>query len=210
MLAAVRRLPFTLLMLAGLIGAGIYGNSHVGLLDSAVNQHVGHSVKLLFEGQLHRIFTSLLFTAGGWRFYSSLLMFAAAVGWVELRFGSRLAMLTFFGVHLATLLLIAIGIALPLAALGTHHGRLLLQVRDVGPSAGYYGCLGVAVAGLAAKRRNWCVALNLVALLLRLYWSATQLPEEGRMLSADLAHLIAFPLGVLSSRWRCRVDRPSK
>ncbi|MCA9124423.1 MAG: hypothetical protein H6822_18560 [Planctomycetaceae bacterium] len=83
MLEAFRKYRFTFLMLAVLIGAGIYGNSHLGLLDPGVHQHVGHSPQLLLEGHIHRLFTSLLFTAGGWRFYSSLAMFAFATGWAR-------------------------------------------------------------------------------------------------------------------------------
>ena len=198
MSTTLRRYPFTLLMLTLLIGAGIYGRSHVGPLDVAVHRRVGHSPRLLFDGHWHRPFTSLFFTAGGRRFYISLAMLAVSVGSVELVHGTRRAATTFFGIHFATLLFIAVSIALPLSMLKTHFGELLFDARDVGPSAGYYGCLGLAVAGLSSRNRQASVVAILLILLLRLAWSTLHLPEEGRVMSADLAHLIAFPMGLLS------------
>ncbi len=150
MSAAWRKYPFTIVMLILLVLAGIYGRSHLGELDAVLHEQAGYSPRHLWEGQLHRIFTSLLFTAGGRRFYASLLMFALSVGWIEREYGTRGAMLTFFGVHVATQLILAVAVAGPLVGLGTDHGRFLLEARDVGPSAGYYGCLG-----LASRRPLW-------------------------------------------------------
>ncbi|MEO8498140.1 MAG: hypothetical protein ABI614_23995 [Planctomycetota bacterium] len=198
MTTATRRCPFTLLMVAALIIAGIYSRTHVGPLDAAVREQVGHSVRLFFDGHLHRVFTSIFFTAGGWGFYASLVMLGGSLGWVEWVHGTRRTVLTFFGIHVATLLLLAIAVTWPLAMLETHHGKLLMHARDVGPSAGYYGCLGLAVAGLSFRMRNRIVAVILVVLVLRLICSTLHMPEEGRAMSADLAHLIAFPLGLLA------------
>ncbi len=200
MLFIPKQCPFTLLMLMALIVAGIYGRTHVGSLDVDVRHRVGYSPRLLLNGHLHRPFTSVLFTAGGWRFYASLLMVALTVGWIECSHGTRRALLTFFGVHLLTLLILGVGVALPLVLLGTHRGTLLFDAQDVGPSAGYYGCLGLAVAGLPGRKRKKIVFAVLAVLLLRLVWSTAHIPEEGRTMSADLAHLTAFPLGLLCYR----------
>ena len=170
MTAILRRCPFTLLMVAALVVAGIYGKTHVGSLDAGVGRQVGYSVRLLFDGHLHRLITSVFFTAGGWRFYSSLVMLAGSVGWIEFVYGTRRTWLTFFGIHLATLLFLAIGVALPLALLETHRGQLLLDARDVGPSAGYYGCLGLAVAVLSSRKREGVLTGIILVLALRLTW----------------------------------------
>ena len=191
------RYPFTLAMLAALIAAGIYGRTHVGELDENVRHRAGYSVRLLLEGELHRGFTSLFFTAGGTRFYSSLVMLAVAVGWVESSYGTLRAVTAFFGVHLATLVLMSVSIALLYAMAQTHRGSLLWEVKDVGPSAGYYGCLGFAIAGLSPGLRLSLVAAVASILLVRLAWSSIHLPEGGHVLSADIAHLIAFPMGLL-------------
>lgn len=196
----VLRCPFTLLMLAVLIAAGISGQSHIGSLNVDIHRQLGHSPRLMFEGHLHRPVTSLYFTAGGWSFYRSLLMFAASVGWAEHDHGTRRAALAFFGIHLATLLIMAIAIALSLSMLATLRGELLFNVRDVEPSGGNYGCLGVMIAGLCCWKRNAAASIITLVLLVRLTSSTMHLPEAGRMMSADLAHLIAFPLGLLCHR----------
>ena len=110
------------------------------------------------------------------------------------------ACLTFFGIHLTILLILAVGVALPLAQLELHRGQLLLDARDVGPSAGYYGCLVLAVAGLCSRKRGVIFFAITFVLALRLTWSTIHIPEAGRLMSADLAHLVAFPVGWLSHR----------
>lgn len=204
MFSVLRRIPFTLVLLVALIGAGIYGRAHEGMLDAELHHQVGHSPRLLFDGHWQRLFTSLLFTAGGWRFYTSLVMLTFAVGWAEFAFGTRGAALTFFGVHLATLLIMAVVVAWSLSWLETEHGRLLLDARDVGPSAGYYGCLGLVVASLSPSKRRAIAAGILLLLVVRLVWSTIQLSAEGREMSADVAHLIAFPLGFVAGVVVCR------
>ncbi len=187
-------------MLLVLIVAGILGKSHVGPLDDQLHRNAGYSMDLLIRGEVHRAITSLFFTAGGWRFYASLVMFALAVGWVEWQQGTRRSAATFFGVHFATLAIMIIGVAIWVAVSNTHRGNLLWNVQDVGPSAGYYGCLGLAIAGLSPAIRTPAMAGIASLLAVRLVWSFLHLPEEGRVLSADTTHLIAFPLGILAHR----------
>lgn len=199
-LRLVARCPFTVLMACLLIAAGVYGRAHVGPLDSEVHQQAGHSPHLLWRGEWQRVFTSLLFTAGGWRFYSSLVMLVLAVGWVESAISTPIAIVSFVGIHLSTLLLMSLGIALTTSVFESHRGNLLWYVQDVGPSAGYYGCLGLMILSLAPNLRL-PLALGIVVLLgLRLAWSAYHLHEGGQHFSADVAHLIAFPLGMFV--WR--------
>ncbi len=191
------RLPFTFTMLTILIAAGVYGRSHVGLLDESLYARAGYSMRLMLEGQVHRAVTSLFFTPGGWRFYSSIAMFALAVGYVEWNFGTPRSLLTFFGVHFATLAVMTIGVLGLNTITHTHRGYLLWHVQDVGPSAGYYGCLGLALAGLVSQSRWPIIVAIATVLIARAAWSFAHLPEDGRMLSASLAHLIAFALGML-------------
>jgi hypothetical protein len=192
------RLPFTLSMLVALIAAGVYSRSHVGPLDEDVGRKAGYSMRLMIEGQVHRVMTSLLFTAGGWRFYSSLVMFALAVGYVELHFGTLRAASVFLGIHLATLAVMTSGVVLADMFASSHRSHLLWHVQDVGPSAGYYGRLGLAIAASAWPHRWPIIGMFVAILCLRATWSFIHLPEDGRMLSADLAHLIALPLGIAS------------
>ncbi len=200
MLVHLRECRFTILMLAALVVAGVYGRTHVGPLDAQLHDQMGFSARHLWEGELHRLFTSLFFTAGGGRFYASLFMFTLSVGWVEWVHGTRCAALTFLGVHLITQLLLALAVAWPLVLLGYGHGRLLWEARDVGPSAGYYGCLGLAVASVSVGRPRVVASIIFGVLLLRAACSAACLPAQGQVLSADLAHLVAFSCGMLLTR----------
>ncbi len=198
MLLSIRNLPFTIMMLVILVVAGIYSDSHAGLLDPQIERDAGHSMRLMIEGGFYRLLTSLLFTAGGWRFYASLAMLAFAVGYAEWNFGTLRSVVTFFGVHLMALILLFVIVLFANQIFTIESGRRLWEVRDVGPSAGYYGCLGMAIAGLRRPVRGPLIALILAVLLSRAGYSFAYLPEKGRMLSADLTHLIAISLGMYS------------
>ncbi len=199
--------PFTLLLLTVVSCAGVYSGSHVGATNNQVHQVAGYSIRLLIEGELQRAVTSLFITEGGWRFYSSILMLAVCVGFVEVTRGTSRALLTFFSVHFATLLVLAC-IVLSVLALGpTFPGDLLLHARDVGPSAGYYGCLGLAITSWKPFLRAPIISIVLILLILRAACSFAVLPEHVQVLEADLAHLIAFPLGIASSRLGRQADQ---
>jgi len=195
------QLPFTLFMFVLLVAMGVHAQTHVEPLRPEIQAWAGHSPHLLWNGELYRLATSLLFTAGGWRFYCSVAMFCLAVGCVEWIHGTATSLSAFFGIHLATLLLMSIGVSLCASLLESHRSSLLWYAQDVGPSAGYYGCLGLAIASLTPSRRVPLVIGIGSLLLLRLGWSGYHIPEDGRMLSADISHAIAFPLGLFTSRW---------
>lgn len=192
--------PFTICLLIALVAAGAYGRTHVGPIVDVVHEKVGHSADLLWKGEHHRIWTSVIFTTGGWHFYGSLAMVAFAVGWLEKEQGSWIALIGFLGIHAATLLMMSAGISMSHRLVETHRGNLLWYTSDVGPSAGYYGCLGIAIASQEAWAASVCILAIFVLLVTRLVWSSYHILADGRAMSADIAHLIAFPLGLLA--WR--------
>lgn len=201
MMLLLRRIPFTILLCAVIVAAGIYGRSHVGPLDTDLHWASGHSPRLLLDGHWHRLVTSILFTAGGWHFYASIVMLTLCVGWLEFHEGVQRTMVVFFGSHLLTLLISDFGIALPLAYLRFQHGKLLFHANDVGPSAGYYGCLGFAVGVLTGRKLAAAAGVVGLVLMSRLIVSGSRSEVDGVTLSADLAHMIAFSLGVASRWW---------
>ena len=91
------------------------------------------------------------------------------------------------------------GIALFTGLIDSHRGNLLWYARDVGPSAGYYGCLGLAISQLQSSFMIPLVFAVTFVVVLRLQGSSYFLVPEGRIMSADIAHVVAFPLGVLYS-----------
>jgi hypothetical protein len=73
----------------------------------------------------------------------------------------------------------------------------LYSLHDVGPSAGYYGCLSRAiVASKVPIRRMWTIGLFAV-LTVRTLVSFFQMPDSQIRLSADVVHLIAACVGVI-------------
>lgn len=193
-------MTFTLSMLAVLVVAGVYSHSHLGTLDTVFYERMGHSAHLLWLGVLHRILTSVVFTSGGWQFYSSLAMFGLSVGWLEWQCGTLTTVLVFFDAHVTTLALMFLGMALENWIVQSQPGSLLWFTRDVGPSAGYYGCLGLAVMMQSTAPRNAIIIAILSVLILRFGYSAYHLHESARTMSADVAHLIAFSMGLCFAR----------
>ncbi len=204
------RLPFTILALAGLLIRGIYTGSAYTMLPHRVIQRVGFAPEDLLDFGWRRLITSAFFTHGGSEFWLAVTMIALAVGVSEWFGGTRRIVATFWGVHLITLIAEALLIALPLKFAGAQIGAQLSHLRDVGPSAGYVGALGLACALLPRRLRLPALGAVMIGLI-----GFTLLPPAAGQtvaakLSADLAHLIALPLGYLSARfWRAN-DRETE
>jgi hypothetical protein len=126
-------------------------------------------------------------------------MVAFAVGLAEWLTGPLRAALTFWGVHLSTLVIESLVVVFPLHFLGMTLGSLVALSRDVGPSAGYFGALGLLSANLKHPWNLISGGLIFVGLQLALL-NISSGNNLGIEVSADLAHLIAFPLGWYSSK----------
>lgn len=170
--------------------------THVERLEPAVLKRFGFAPLHIPGGDLARLLTSVFLTAGGISFYRSLAMLALCAGLCERLAGSLRTLLTFWGVHLATLLILSMFLAIPLHHLDVWWGTLLATEHDVGPSAGYYGCLGLVCWSQHPSRRAWLCALIGLILVARLVWTALAPTDGHASLGADVAHLIAFSIGV--------------
>jgi hypothetical protein len=194
--APIRRYPFTIAIVLVVAYVGLMTDSHTGPLRPTLRNLLGLAPRHLPRGELYRLATSVFLTPGEAAFYLVLAMLAICVGLAERRVGTWKAMLAFWGIHLATLLVQSLLLAIPTHHLGPWLTNLLLVEHDVGPSAGYYGCLGVACHKQSAKHRTWLLSVIGGILIARAVLSAMSPPGEHTTLSSDLAHLIAFPLGV--------------
>ena len=195
----VRRLPFTWLMLAGLSMVAAFTDTGVAEISRHWLNRLGYAPRDLVYMHWDRLLASAVVTGGDGAFWEALAMIAVAVGTSEWLTGTRRAAVTFWGVHLATLLIESL-VALPLHRLGFSLGTALVFARDVGPSAGYFGSLGLTLARWPKRGSRLIASGILLALIV-----ATALPPPAGntvviKLTADLAHLIAFPLGWLSGR----------
>jgi hypothetical protein len=195
----LRRFPFTLCMLLGLIVAAMVTNTHFAQITDQWLDRTGFAPADLVFFRFERLFTSALVTVGGTVFWEALVMVIFCVGIAEWMVGWKRTALTFWGVHLLALLLLSLIVYLSLdqlQALGMESSEL---VRDVGPSAGYFACLGL-VSSRLKRPWNWASGAILLAIfVVVLFMPAASGEDAGLKLSADLAHLLAVPLGWLSS-----------
>jgi hypothetical protein len=194
-----QRIPFTPLTLVGLVIAALVTNTYFQEITHRWLNRTGFAPKDLWYWRIERMFTSALVTSGGKVFWQALFFVAFAVGLAEWMTGWKRTAATFWGVHLLVLVLISLIISLSLHQLRAIGLEASEVARDVGPSAGYFACLGLVSARL---KRPWQWVSG--GVLLMIFVIVFLLPpgpgEDAEIkLSADLAHLLAFPLGWLSS-----------
>jgi len=196
--AVLRRVPFTLTMLLLLILVAWLTDTQTGHLSTAWLNRLGFAPRDLLILNWEHLVTSVLVTVGGRVFWEAVLMIALATGSSEWMLGSLRAIIGFWGVHLVTLLIVSLLLAYPLHWAGFSIGSALVVARDVGPSAGYFGSLGLVVSQLPGRWR-W---LLFGVIWAGLIWALVNSPLGGAgaivSLSANLAHAFAFPLGLLS------------
>jgi signal transduction histidine kinase len=196
----LQRLPFTLLTLAGLIIAGLVTNTYFQEISKHLLNRTGFAPNDLWYWRLERMFTSAFVTSGGIIFWEALFFVVFTVGLAEWMTGWKRTAATFWGVHLLALILLSL-----ILSLAAHHLRTIgLEAselaRDVGPSAGYFGCLGLVSARLKHPW-NWVSGSILLIVFATMLFTPAAIGESAKLkFSADLAHLLAFPLGWLFGR----------
>jgi len=186
-------------MVATLLIVAWWTNSYIQELTRAWMSRLGFAPRDFWLFRWERLFLSALVTSGGITFWLALLMVAFTSGVAEWVSGTGRAALSFWGVHLATLVIEALIFSVPLRQLGFTEARGLFFSRDVGPSAGYMGSLGY-VATFLPKPWRW-VAFGIIMfyLVVSLFLPARAGVTPAVELSDDMAHLIAFPLGCLTA-----------
>jgi hypothetical protein len=196
---AVRRLPFTLISLAVLSLIAVATNTTVGEISRHLFRHLSFAPRDLLILRWGRVLTSALVTTGGEAFWEALVLMAVSLGAAEWLAGPWRTAATFWGVHVTTLVAEALLIAYPLRQLGDPLGTALLVSRDVGPSAGALGCLGLACARLPGRWR-WVAGGVIMGGLLAALVRALILGQQALLLiNINLGHALAFPLGWLAS-----------
>jgi hypothetical protein len=198
MFKVIRRLPFTLMMLAVLVLVALLTETHNAALSEVWLACLGFAPNDLWLLRFERLVTSAVVTYGGKVFWEALCMTLLSVGLAEWLAGTRRAVLTFWGVHLLVLLIESLLLALPLRLWAGVTGEAVSLVRDVGPSAGYFACLGLACACFPGRWRWISLALILGGLIFAFFLPPGAGEAELVKVFADIAHLLAFPLGWLS------------
>ena len=190
------RLPFTLLTIAGLAVVAERTRSIRRPLRRRHLRRAGFAPRDLAGPGWHRLVSSAFLTHGREVFGRATATTAACVGAAELRHGTRDAAIAFWSVHLATLLALSAGVGTARAT-----GRLESRLpRDVGPSAGYLGCLGMVCARLPEPLSRATASFVLLGLGTAPFLPALSPSGRDAKLMADVAHLLAFPLGFALGR----------
>jgi hypothetical protein len=196
----LRSIPFTMLTLAGLVIAALVTNTYFQEITKHWLNRTGFAPNDLWYWRLERMFTSALVTSGGIVFWEALFFVAFAVGLAEWMTGWKRTAATFWGVHLSALILLSLIMSLAahqLRNIGLEASEL---ARDVGPSAGYFACLGLVSARLKRPWQWFSGGILLIFFVITLF-TPPAIGESAKLkFSADLAHLLAFPMGWLSGR----------
>jgi len=195
-----RPLRFTAMLVLTTTVFALWTDSCGAKLSPSWRQWLGFAPINIIDLQWQQSLTSLVVTAGEWKFLQSILMLTLAVGFCEAVYGTWLTVKLFFASHLVVVLALSLLIVLPAHYAGTQWGTALAMHHDVGPSAGYYGCLGAALASVSTRWRASIMATLLCVLIARLAISFSNLPNHAGVVSADLSHLMALPLGFVAAR----------
>lgn len=186
------RLPFTTSLLATMLVANATGGSLThSITEEALLGRVGYGLDTLQAGRLDTLITNIPFALYPWMLATITFLVLIGVAPFELVAGWRRTALVFFAAQIGGYLLASLLVAWPLAALGSGWGQSLATARDVGPSAGAFGCLAALSWYLPQPwRRRGIVALGLYLagflLLTHRIW--------------DVEHLIAGIIG-LGAGW---------
>jgi hypothetical protein len=195
----IRRIPFTLCMVIILLLVAWGTQSYFKELARDWVSRLGFAPHDFWFFRWERLILSALVTSGGAIFWFALGMVAITSGVAEWKTGSRRAALTFWGVHLVTLVLESLMFLLPLRQLGFIQARALFFSRDVGPSAGYMASLGLVTTFLPKPWRWIAFGAILIFLISALFIPPRSGETQAVKLAADMAHLIAYPLGWMSA-----------
>jgi hypothetical protein len=195
----LRRIPFTLGMVILLLLVAWGTQSYFQELAHTWVSRLGFAPRDFWLFRWERLVLSALVTDGGSIFWIALAFVGFTSGVAEWKTSSWRAALTFWGVHLVTLVIESLLFLSPLRQLGFLQARALFFSRDVGPSAGYMGSLGFVITFLPKPWRWVAFGAILIYLIISLFLP----PQAGMTLaiktSDDLAHLLAFPLGWITA-----------
>jgi hypothetical protein len=202
LLDTLRRIPFTLTLLTAMGIVAIMTDAHLAPLEARWLDRFGFASTDLFAVDLGRIATSAITTHGQAIFWRALVAVSILVGLAEWRSGTRQTLFVFSATHALTLVALAVFVRFGLRVWHPPLADVLEATRDVGPSAGYFGCLGMICSSLPPRVAWSFGGLTFGLLGLQLAILVTTAPLPAVDVSAVLAHVIALPLGCILSQWR--------
>ncbi|MEQ8223872.1 MAG: hypothetical protein ABRQ37_16270 [Candidatus Eremiobacterota bacterium] len=184
------KIPFTVCYFCAMAVLALINHSYIDPLSKSWLDRFGFAPCDLWLIRWERLFTSALLTGGStvfWKIIISLLLITGTGEWIK---GTKMTIITFCSIHLVSLISLSLFIALPLHLAGFYTGTELITGRDVGPSAGIYGILGMLCSDLPVKWK-WASGITMLTGLI----ITAFIPGGTTKLTADLIHIIAFPAG---------------
>ncbi len=193
----IRRYPFTISLLTAVTIAASFALYLPGSLPSDWSANYGFAPRHFASGDLLRLITSVFLTHDGLHFGFAVSMILWVVAWSERTIGSLNSFCIFALSHLTSMLAFAIGVGALQWTYLSQTVSALYDFHDVGPSAGYYGCLGALLVTSKLTYRPAIIAGILALLSLRIILSVRFMPDSHAVLSADIVHLIATLTGMV-------------
>lgn len=192
----IRRYPFTISLLAAVCIAAGLAQGLPGSLPADWSSNYGFAPRHIVSGDLLRLITSVFLTHDGLHFGFAIAMILLIVVWSERTLGSLNTFCLFSLSHLTSMFAFAIGVGALQWTYLSQTVSTLYDFHDVGPSAGYYGCLGALLVTSKLTYRQSITVGVLAVLMLRIAISARSMPESHDVLSADIVHLFAMLAGM--------------
>lgn len=188
MFAALRRVPFTLLLGTAILVVAIRNGSARAELIPFIAQAWGFDPLHFKATQTYRLVTGTLVVRDPLMLGGLLLFLAPSVGIYEARRGTLRAVVLFVASHIATLFLTTALVVYPLHLAGATVQSDWAPAGDVGASFGAFGCLGAWMQRQTPRRRARWIGFTVLALAAKLIL----LPERF----GDIGHIIAFFAGM--------------
>ncbi|HEX5164752.1 MAG TPA: phosphatidylglycerol lysyltransferase domain-containing protein [Thermomicrobiales bacterium] len=149
------RVPFTVSLLAIMVISNwAEGSLTHSVASNGLLEHVGFGVPSLRDGQFDTLLTSIPFALYPWMLATIAFLVLIGVAPFEILAGWKRTAIVFFVSQTGGYLLAALLVSWPLATLGVNWGQHLANARDVGPSAGAFGCLAALVWFLPERWRS--------------------------------------------------------
>ena len=185
-------LPFTTSLLATMFVANaISGSLTHSIAGHSLLNDVGYGLDPLRAGRFDTLITNIPFALYPWMLVTITFLVLIGVAPFEVVAGWRRTAVVFFASQVGGYLFASLLVAWPLSATGSAWGQSLATARDVGPSAGAFGCLAALVWYLP-RRWQW----RGIAALFLYFMGFLILTHQ----IWDIEHLIAGMIG-LGTGW---------
>ena len=173
----------------------LWNGSAWGTLSEELHRAWGFGPLTFWREHWHTLATNTFLVRNTLMLLAMVAFVAVSVGVYEWVAGTRRAMLVFWAANVATLLLLAACVVLPMRLAGVPPRWDWAPAGDVGASFGGFGCLGAWLVGLPDSPKKVTILVLVVAGLVAKYLI---LPE----LFGDAGHLVAFTVGLAAgTRW---------